>query len=159
MNNDLSGIKPLLYKILNDVNIYPSDEDIKVINRGNPHHLSFVEGNAYVYTFQYKGEFLKIGKAGSNSQPRFFSQHYHPSRTGSNLAKSILFDPVMKIYELNDDTVGDWIKKNVDRIDVEVNGSLGIFTLNLIESIMHCLYEPKYEGFKSQRITKIFNKK
>lgn len=64
---------------------------------------------------------------------------------------------MMQIYELTDDTVGDWIKKNVDRIDIEVNESLGVFTLNLIESIMHCLYEPKYEGFEAQRIAKTVN--
>lgn len=63
----------------------------------------------------------------------------------------------MQNYELTDDAVGDWIKRNVDRIDIEINESLGIFALNLIESIMHCLYEPKYEGFAAQRITKTVN--
>ncbi|MOA62855.1 hypothetical protein D3C78_1884020 [compost metagenome] len=48
-------------------------------------------------------------------------------------------------------SIGDWIKNNVERIDLEIDATLGVFTLNLIEAILHCLYLPRYEGFKSQR--------
>lgn len=148
----LTEIKPFMYKMLNEVKIYPNEEQIKAIDRGKPHKSTFVTGKMYVYTFRYDGEFLKIGKAGSNSKARLYSQHYHPGSSQSNLAKSIMLDPKMSDKLLTNSTVGDWIKNNVDRIDIEIDAALGVFALNFIESILHCLYQPRYEGFKTQRV-------
>ncbi|WP_372011385.1 hypothetical protein NBRC13296_12550 [Paenibacillus chitinolyticus] len=152
MNKD---VKQLLYKMLNEVNIYPTDEQIAIVNRGRPHKCTFKQGKMYVYTFSFNEDYLKIGKAGSNSKARFYSQHYNPESSQSNLAKSIILDPAMEFYSLSSSTVGDWIKNNVDRIDIEIDAKLGVFTLNLIESILHCLYLPRYEGFKTQRADKM----
>lgn len=151
MDQSLYELKELIIKLLNEVGIQPNDEDIKIIDREFPHKLKFIKGKMYIYTFQFNNDYLKIGKAGAKSKPRFYSHHYHPSRTKSNLAKSILNDTTMNHHLLTEDNISNWIKQNVRRIDIEINSNLGIFTLNLIESILHCLYKPKYEGFEKQR--------
>ena len=47
--------------------------------------------------------------------------------------------------------IKDWIKSNCRRIDIIINADLGVFTLELIEGVMHYKYEPKLEGFASPR--------
>ncbi len=69
----------------------------------------------------------------------------------STLAKSILSDVEMRDKGINEDNVGEWIKQNCRRIDVEIDADLGIFTLEFIEAVLHYKYTPKYEGFSSQR--------
>ncbi|OAB39286.1 hypothetical protein PMSD_04985 [Paenibacillus macquariensis subsp. defensor] len=147
----ISEVQPFLIKILREVNIYPTDDQIRVLNRGKPHVCKMVAGKMYIYTYQYQDEYLKIGKAGIKSKARFYSHHYNPESSKSNLAKSIVSDPAMSKYLLTSSSVGDWIKNNVTRIDLEIDVALGVFGLNLIESILHCLYQPKYEGYKTQR--------
>ncbi|MGG4481236.1 hypothetical protein [Paenibacillus illinoisensis] len=147
----VTDIKPFLFKMLNEVGIYPTDEQIRIVDRGKPHSCRFIDGKMYVYTFRFQNEYLKIGKAGRNSKARLYSHHYNPGSSKSNLAKSVLSDTAMNHHSLSNVTVGDWIKNNIERVDIEVDEKLGIFTLNLIESILHCMYLPKYEGFKSQR--------
>ena len=104
-----------------------------------------------VYTFNYKGNFLKIGKAGPKSKARFVSQHYNSKSAASTLAASILSDIDMKYQGITAENVGDWIKCNCRRIDILIPADMGIFTLELIEAALHYKYEPKYEGFDSQR--------
>ena len=104
-----------------------------------------------VYTFLYQDAFLKIGKAGPNSGARFSSQHYLPNSSASNLARSILNDTRMQDLGLTEKNVGSWIKQNTRRIDILLDASLGIFTLELIEAALHFKYEPRYEGFQNQR--------
>ena len=101
--------------------------------------------------FFFNGEFLKIGKAGPNSNARFTSQHYLPFSSQSNLSKSILQDEDMQKLGITADNVREWIKHNTRRIDIILAESLGILTLELIEAVLHYRYEPKYEGFKNQR--------
>ena len=57
----------------------------------------------------------------------------------------------MQDLGITEDNVGEWIKKNTRRIDVLIDASLGIFTLELIEAAFHYRYEPRYEGFSNQR--------
>lgn len=124
----------------------------EIIDRGMPHvPQTLKRGTMGVYTFLYKDEFLKIGKAGPNSNARFFSQHYIPASSASNLSKSILNDKEMSGLGLTEKTVGDWIKQNTRRIDIILDAPLGIFTLELVEAALHFKYEPRYEGFKNQR--------
>jgi len=104
-----------------------------------------------VYLFKYGDKYLKIGKAGPNSNARFTSQHYNPNSSQSNLAKSILNDPDMDKFNLDNENVGNWIKQNVQRIDILIDSSLTIFVLELFESFLHCKSKPKYEGFQNQR--------
>ena len=127
-------------------------DKINVIDRGKPHSAphNLPKGKMAVYTFVYDGVVLKIGKAGPNSNARYTSQHYNPKSAMSNLAKSILSDVEMKDKGINEDNVGEWIKQNCRRIDIEIDADLGIFTLEFIEAILHYKYMPKYEGFSSQ---------
>lgn len=104
-----------------------------------------------VYCFRYNGTFLKIGKAGLKSSPRFLSQHYNPNSAKSTLARSILDDQEMVNIGVTSENIKDWIKQNCQRIDILIDGKTGIFTLELIEAILHYRYRPKYEGFKTQR--------
>ncbi len=127
-------------------------QKVQIIDRGLPHTpKSLKPGTMGVYTFNYNGQFLKIGKAGPNSNARFLSQHYNPASANSTLAKSILYDPTMAMLGIREDNVGDWIKANCRRIDILLDVELGIFSLELVESSLHYKYQPKYEGFASQR--------
>ncbi|WP_051208790.1 hypothetical protein [Butyrivibrio sp. WCD3002] len=130
----------------------PIESGYEIIDRGMPHTpKSLGKGKMGIYTFNYNGEFLKIGEAGPSSNARFESQHYLPKSSNSNLSKSILKDSEMQGLGINELNVGDWIKKNTRRIDILLDASLGIFALNLLEAALHYKYEPRYEGFKNQR--------
>ena len=127
-------------------------EMYQVIGRGVPHEPKSMEkGKMGVYTFGYNERFLKIGKAGPNSNARFLSQHYNFKSAQSTLAASLLSDENMISYGINEDNVGEWIKNKCRRIDILLDNDLGIFALELVEAILHYKYEPVYEGFKSQR--------
>lgn len=128
------------------------EEQIVFVDSGNPHKPNYPRGKVAIYAFQYKGRFLKIGKVSEKNKSRFYSHHYHPSRNQSNLSKSILSDPEMSVHSLDADSVGDWIRLNTKRVDLIIDVSLGMFALNLIEAILHCMYKPKYEGLKNLRV-------
>ena len=124
----------------------------EIIDRGLPHQPRVLPGNKMgVYTFWYNDVALKIGKAGSKSNARFLSQHYAPNSAKSTLAASILVDKEMQNLNITQFNVGDWIKQNCRRIDILLDADLGIFTLELIQAVLHYKYEPKYEGFLAQR--------
>lgn len=126
--------------------------EVEIIDRGCPHiPQKLKQGMMGVYTFSYHDRFLKIGKVGSKSNARFLSQHYLPNSAKSTLAASILADKDMEYLGLTADTVGLWIKENCRRIDLLINANLDVFTLELIEASLHYKYQPKYEGFSSQR--------
>jgi hypothetical protein len=69
------------------------------------------------------GMVLKVGKAGSNSDARFRSQHYTLS-AGSSLAKSLLGHrivwPWLGIDQLDEVTVKPWMLANLDRLHIFV---------------------------------------
>ena len=70
----------------------------RIIDRGVPYQPKTLPLQMMaIYTFCYNGEFLKIGKAGPNSNARFLSQHYNPRSARSTLAASILQDDRMQI--------------------------------------------------------------
>ena len=124
----------------------------KIIDRGIPHEPKSLPKNTMgVYIFLYKGKFLKIGKAGPNSNARFLSQHYNQNSAKSTLAKSILSDKRMENLGINELNVGTWIKNNCRRIDIILDKDLGIFALELVEATLHYKYEPVYEGYENQR--------
>lgn len=124
----------------------------EIIDRGLPHvPQSLRPGCMGVYSFYYEDRFLKIGKTGAKSNARFLSQHYNPNSSSSNLASSILKDPNMAYLNLNSQNISDWIKTHCRRIDILIDESLGVFTLELVEAILHYKYKPLYEGFSSQR--------
>ena len=125
---------------------------VEIVDRGVPHQpKSLRPGTMGVYTFSYNGEFLKIGKAGPSSNPRFLYQHYKSGSAMSTLSGSLLSDSSMVELGISDENVGQWIKDNCRRVDILINTDLGILTLELIEALLHYKYEPKYEGFLTQR--------
>jgi hypothetical protein len=114
---------------------------------------ALTNGNASVYVFIWQEKCLKVGKVGPKSHARFTSQHYSPSSSQSNLAKSILADrEEMRLHNLSESNVGDWIKTNVDRVNFILDvAECGIPVLNLLESFLQCRLQPRFEGFESQR--------
>ncbi|WP_372661307.1 hypothetical protein [Cohnella sp.] len=128
------------------------NDQLEIVDRGMPHKPSGLPaGKMGIYTFIYQDHFLKIGKAGPNSDARFRSQHYNPLGSQSNLAKSILNDIEFASQHISIETVGEWIRQNTKRVDLFINASLGIFVLNYFEAFLHLMYQPKYEGFDNQR--------
>lgn len=106
-----------------------------------------------VYAFFWNNECLKVGKVGQNSQARFTSQHYLPSSSNSNLAKSILaHKDELGLNALTDATVGNWIKENTGRVNFILNAQLGVPVLTLLEVFLQCALKPRFEGFASQRV-------
>jgi hypothetical protein len=149
---NMEDITELLFEILRLADLQINENQIKILDRGCPHNPSGLPyGQMGVYLFKYQDEYLKIGKAGPSSNARFQSQHYSPNSSQSNLAKFILHDPGMVKFNLNSENVGNWIKQNVQRIDVLIDSSLSIFVLELVEAFLHCKLKPKYEGFSNQK--------
>lgn len=103
------------------------------------------KGYAVVYMFAYNGEWLKIGKANSKSKARFTSHHYG-FNAKSTLAKSLVADPSMQQYGITQDTARAWIEHNTYRINILVKAVMGKAATELIESIMHYQFRPRYEG-------------
>ena len=62
---------------------------------------------------------LKVGMVGSNSNPRFQYQHYKSGSAQSTVAGSLMSDrilwPYLGIESIDENTVTDWMKKNLDR--------------------------------------------
>jgi hypothetical protein len=53
------------------------------------------EKGIYCFWMERRKEWLKIGKVGPNSGPRWTTQHYHIGNADSSLPKSIVSDPEM----------------------------------------------------------------
>lgn len=105
-----------------------------------------------VYAFFWNNQCLKVGKVGQNSQARFTSQHYLPSSSNSNLAKSVLaHKDELGLNSLTDATVGNWIKENTERANFILDAQLGIPVLSLLEAFLQSALRPRFEGFASQR--------
>jgi len=127
-------------------------DDLILNDLGCPHEpRGLPDGMMAVYAFQFQGQYLKIGKAGARSNARFRHQHYSANGAGSTLAKSLLNDPDFSRYALTEEHIESWIKQNVWRQDILLQADKGPFVLNFLEAFLHCAYQPKYEGFVSQR--------
>ena len=130
-----------------------SETDISAEELPAPHSppSSLPRGKIAVYVFSWRNECLKVGKVGPRSQARYTSQHYSPGSSNSNLAKSILKEKKeLGLADLDKTKIGNWIRKNTDRINFIVDASLGIPTLTLLEAFLQCRLKPKFEGFDSQ---------
>lgn len=130
-------------------------QHIQIVDEGIPHQYpsKLVDDSSAVYCFYYPESetFLKIGKVSRNSNARYVYQHYG-FNARSTLAKSIIADKELNINDsLSEDNIKDWIFNNCQRIDIILDSSLDVFTLDLIEMLLHYKYKPKYEGFKSLR--------
>ena len=131
-----------------------SEDDIRIESLPAPHKppSRLPAGKMAVYVFSHGTAFLKIGKAGPKSGPRYTSQHYNPRSAASTLARSLLTDPDGPARGQADEaTIGEWIRGNVDRVNFIVSDRTGIPVLSLLESFLQCRLRPRYEGFRSQQ--------
>ena len=104
-----------------------------------------------VYIFYYPAGdiYLKIGKVGGNSNPRYLHQHYDPNSNGSTLAKSLCNDN--SFYgQFNKQNVGEWIRQNTKRLNIVFNcddrsASSFRHVNSFIEAALHFMLNPKYE--------------
>jgi hypothetical protein len=109
-------------------------------------------GKMAVYLFSYGPTVLKIGKAGPKSNARYTSHHYRAGRAPSTLAASLVRGcEELGIGALTNESVGDWIKTNTDRLNFILKTECGVPTLTLLESFLHCRLNPCFESFESQR--------
>lgn len=150
--NEYENIKIVLNQICTLLGKSIDLSKIQIIDQKAPHRsIKLKENSMAIYMFKYKDTFLKIGKVNSKSSARFTSQHYNPNSARSNLAKSILEDTAFcKKHSINENNIKEWIYENLDRIDILLDVSLGVFVLNLLEASLHYKYKPIYEGYKGQ---------
>jgi hypothetical protein len=129
-------------------------KDIQIERLPAPHTppSALPNGKMAVYLFCWGDKCLKVGKVGPKSQARYTSQHYSPRSSNSNLAKSILKDrSSVRMADVNDQTVGNWIKQNTDRVNFLFTESFGIPLLSLLEAFLQCRLKPCFEGFDTQK--------
>jgi hypothetical protein len=106
---------------------------------------------AYVFSLAPPGAtVLKVGKVGPRSNARFLSQHYNPSSSQSNLARSLLAHPEtweqLGIAALDEGTVGDWLKTHTARDHFFLGAKQSETLLSLLEAFLHGRLRPLFEG-------------
>ncbi len=150
---------------------YSDQIEFKVFDRGCPHtetkptekkvrqelKVANEESlfNSAVYVFYYPDgkKYLKIGEVGGKSSARFFSQHYNPRSAKSTLAKSIVESNEFRTKEnkpVCDDNVKCWMEENLQRIDIIFTESSNRFVSKFVESYLHFILQPRFEGKKSK---------
>lgn len=152
--NDTKELVSDFLSVASLAGVHLTVHDISVEELPAPHRppSRLPDGKMAVYVFARSGECLKVGKVGPQSQPRYVSQHYNPKSSNSNLAKSILKDKEgLGAPALNEDSVGDWIKRHTDRVNFLISESQGFPVLTLLEAFLQCRLRPRFEGFESQR--------
>lgn len=141
-------------KVASIAGVDTGDAGLSVQYQPAPHRppSALPNGKSAVYVFMWGDECLKVGKAGPKSQARYVSQHYIPSSSQSNLAKSLLqARDRLGLADLTESTVSHWMKANTIRYNFLLDSSLGIHVLTLLESFLQCRLRPRFEGFESQR--------
>ena len=109
-------------------------------------------GYMAVYVFTHDGDVLKVGKVGPKSQARYTSQHYNAGSAPRTLAASMIGDADrLGLGDAERAELGNWIRMNVDRVNILLRADLGVPVLTLLESFLQCRLRPRYEGFRSQR--------
>jgi hypothetical protein len=121
---------------------------------------SLSKGWQGVYSFRFVGVWLKVGKAGPNSNARWLSQHYRPLSAQSTLAWSLLryaheareAHPRLpsgfreRIAAVDPDGIGAWIKQNTERVNLKISAELGRTGLAILEEIALETLHPVFEG-------------
>ncbi len=108
---------------------------------------SLPAGKMAVYGFWHGGAWLKVGKAGPKSGPRYVSHHYHLTAP-STLAKSLAADPAMlgvPGFDLADP--GAWIRATACRVNMLLPASRAPELLSLLEAFLHLRLRPRYEAY------------
>lgn len=97
------------------------------------------------------GRVLKVGKAGSNSNPRFRYQHYNAGSAMSTLAGAIENNPLLWGYIgfSRGVIVGNWIRENTDRNNFYFKDEK---LLALFEVYAKARLGPVFEGSLSSKV-------
>jgi hypothetical protein len=104
-------------------------------------------GKMAVYAFFLNGQALKVGKVGPKTNARYTSQHYNPASAGSTLARSISMNATtVGPVGIDHGSVGDWIRRHTDRVNLLLPVPLGLPILSLLESFLHVRWKPLFEG-------------
>ena len=114
---------------------------------GAPHEpRALPKGKMAVYGFWLEGTWLKIGKAGENSNARYRYQHYTGSAQ-STLAGSIRKDELMgSISGLDGQALAAWIKRETSRVNILLPATRNKALMSLLEAFLHVRLRPRYEG-------------
>lgn len=111
-----------------------------------PHRPTpLVPGRIAIYGFWWQGRWLKIGKVGHKSGPRFASHHYHTSAS-STLAKSLVKELSTELPGLDPADPGAWICRNVSRVNITLPATVSPLHLSFLEAFLHLRLRPRYEG-------------
>lgn len=136
-------------------------DDIEIAFLGVPHRpVALRKGWQGVYAFQFGTAWLKVGKAGPNSNARWVSQHYKATRSLSNLAWSLLRYTHLSSFHhpgiptnlraqltaIHQDAIGDWIKQHTARVNLTIRAELGATALDRLERIAQEILMPVFEG-------------
>jgi hypothetical protein len=121
------------------------DLELNVWNKGLKNHLPVKLPNTCgaVYIFEYNKEYLKVGKVGQKSNPRYQHQHYRVSSNISTFAKSLVND---SSNNLTEEVVSDWIKENTTRYNIIIPCKYDRKFINFVEAFFILKCQPKYEG-------------
>lgn len=141
IQNLMKIVEDLSVKLCNPITI----NDYYVEDLGCPHEWpkQLPIGYCAVYFFAYGDTVLKIGKANSKSKSRFTSQHYR-FNAPSTLARSLYAD---KDFDFNSkEEIKPWMLKNLKRINILIKADDGNARTELIETVLHYHFRPKYEG-------------
>ena len=104
-------------------------------------------GKVAVFVFSDTDRVLKVSMAGPNSNARYQSQHYGVNRAPSTLAQSLLNDrDAVQRHRLNEDNVGDWIKRHTDRVNLILGKDFYPPTLIELKDFVLRRLNPVYEG-------------
>ena len=123
-------------------------DDLQIEYWSAPHKApsNLPAGKMAIYAFWWNDEWLKIGKAGPNSGPRYVSQHYTGSAI-STLAGSLANDPRMQeVHGFDRQHLGEWIKRSTCRVNILVSSDRSKELLSLLETFLHVRLKPRYEG-------------
>jgi hypothetical protein len=104
-------------------------------------------GTMAVYGFWHEGTWLKIGKAGPNSQNRYTYQHYNLESAPSTFADSLRGDPSMVATVGSDRlSINTWIRTSTCRVNILLPAHRQRELLSLLEAFLHLRLRPRYEG-------------
>lgn len=148
---EIKSLMKYIEKLTQDLGDKLEPEEYYVEDMGCPHKPHRLpKGYAAIYMFIYtckdeNWEYLKIGKANEKSGARFFSQHYGFSAP-STLAKSLCHDEEFIALGVSQDNVKEWMMKNLHRINIYIKAERGKAMTELVESVMHYRFRPRFEG-------------
>ncbi len=120
---------------------------VEVVDRGQPHRWEDLPQDQYgIFIFLLDNEVLKIGHAEWNRRLWFGYQQYSSKMVSRTLASALMKDESMQCYHLESETLSRWMMESLRRIDVLLDESVGLLTVELIDKALNYRYSPRYEN-------------